>query len=64
MKKYLFAILIITVWSCEEEKTTEAEKDEITFKKDFSSYTSCGFKLDVKQTNDLGGGGQARTGVS
>ena len=54
MKKYLFVILIFTVWSCEEEKTTEAENEDVTFIKDFSSYTTCGFKLDVKQTNDLG----------
>ena len=27
---------------------------DITFIKDFSSYTNCGFKLDVKQTYDLG----------
>ena len=42
------------VWSCEEEKTIEAENEDVTFIKDFSSYTTCGFKLDVKQTNDLG----------
>ena len=54
MKKYLFVILIFTVWSCEEEKTTEDENEDVTFIKDFSSYTTCGFKLDVKQTNDLG----------
>ena len=32
----------------------ELDYADITFIKDFSSYTNCGFKLDVKQTNDLG----------
>ena len=54
MKKYLLIVLMIMVWSCEEEKTIEAENEDVTFVKDFSSYTTCGFKLDVKQTNDLG----------
>ena len=45
------------MYSCEEEKSNvldELDYDDITFIKDFSSYTNCGFKLDVKQTNDFG----------
>ena len=44
MKKYLFIPLMIMAWSCEEEKANDAKKDNITFVKDFSSYTSCGYK--------------------
>ena len=57
IRKVFTVIFIIISFSCEEEKSTTAEEtnySDITFIKDFSSYTNCGFKLDVKQTNDLG----------
>ena len=57
IRKGFTVIFIIIFFSCEEEKSTTAEEtnySDITFIKDFSSYTNCGFKLDVKQTNDLG----------
>jgi len=57
MKKYFIFIIIIFIYSCEEEKpklSDESNYDGITFIKDFSSYTNCGFKLDVKQTGDFG----------
>ena len=57
MKKYIISFIIIFIYSCEEEKSNvldELDYDDITFIKDFSSYTNCGFKLDVKQTSDLG----------
>ena len=57
IRKVFTVIFIIISFSCEEEKSTTAEEtnySDITFIKDFSSYTNCGFKFDVKQTNDLG----------
>ena len=57
IRKVFTVIFIIISLSCEEEKSTTAEEtnySDITFIKDFSSYTNCGFKLDVKQTYDLG----------
>ncbi len=57
IRKVFTLIFIIISFSCEEEKSTTAEETNysgITFIKNFSSYTNCGFKLDVKQTSDLG----------
>ena len=57
MKNYFLFLTICIFFSCDDEKSTsvdELDYSDITFIKDFSSYTNCGFKLDVKQTNDLG----------
>ena len=57
IRKVFTVILIIISFSCEDEKSTTAEENnysDITFIKNFSSYTNCGFKLDVKQTSDFG----------
>ena len=57
IRKVFTIIFIIISFSCEDKKSTsvdELDYSDITFIKDFSSYTNCGFKLDVKQTYDLG----------
>ena len=57
IRKVFTLIFIIISFSCEEEKSTTAEEtnySDITFIRNFSSYTNCGFKLDVKQTSDFG----------
>ena len=57
MKNYFLFLTICIFFSCDDEKSTsvdEPDYSDITFIKYFSSYTNCGFKLDVKQTNDLG----------
>ena len=57
MKNYFLFLTICIFFSCEDKKSTsvdELDYSDITFIKDFSSYTNCGFKLDVKQTYDLG----------
>ena len=53
MKNYFLFLTICIFFSCEDKKSTsvdELDYSDITFIKDFSSYTNCGFKLDVKQT--------------
>ena len=57
MKKYFLIVIILSLFSCEEQKSNDSDEpnhDDITFIKDFSSYTNCGSKLDVKQTYDRG----------
>ena len=57
MKKYFLIAIILSLFSCEEQKSNDADEpnyNDITFIKDFSSYTNCGSKLDVKQTYDRG----------
>ena len=57
MKKYFLIVIILSLFRCEEQKSNDSDEpnyDNITFIKDFSSYTNCGSKLDVKQTYDRG----------
>ena len=57
MKKYFLIVIILSLFSCEEQKSNDSDEpnyDDIIFIKDFSSYTNCGSKLDVKQTYDRG----------
>ena len=50
MKNHFLFLIICIFFSCDDEKSTpvdELDYSDITFIKDFSSYTNCGFKLDV-----------------
>jgi hypothetical protein len=50
----IFLILIIfSIWSCDDE-TQSLETNVITFKKDVTPTSDCGYKVDVKPTIDFG----------